>query len=122
MDDQLIAAGDEARALQSALRQYRQPSVARGIGQLATSVVPYVAGVLAMGVIAQVSYPLSLLLALPTAGFLIRIFIIFHDAGHGSFLPASRWNRAGRLRRGNPCLHAVPPLDPRACHAPRRRR
>ena len=94
MNDQLIAAGNESRALQGALRQYRQPSVGRGLGQLATSVVPYVAGILAMGAIAQLSYPLSLLLALPTAGFLIRIFIIFHDAGHGSFLPVSRWNRA----------------------------
>ena len=47
-----------------------------------------------MGAIAQVSYLLSLLLTLPTAGFLIRVFIIFHDAGHGSFFRHSRWNRA----------------------------
>jgi omega-6 fatty acid desaturase (delta-12 desaturase) len=46
-----------------------------------------------MGAIAQVSYLLCLLLALPTAGFLIRVFIIFHDAGHGAFFRRSRWNR-----------------------------
>jgi len=90
----MIAAGSEPREVQSALRRYRQPSLARSLGQLLTSVVPYVAGLLAMGAIAQGSYLLSLLLALPTAGFLIRIFIIFHDAGHGSFFRRSRWNRA----------------------------
>lgn len=33
----------------------------------------------------EVSYWLTLLLAIPAAGFAIRLFIIFHDAGHGSF-------------------------------------
>ena len=94
MHDNLIAARAESRALQKVLRQYRQPSVPRSVGQLVTSVVPYVVGLLAMGAIAQVSYLLSLLLALPTAGFLIRVFIVFHDAGHGSFFRRSRWNRA----------------------------
>ena len=92
--DNLIAARGEVRALQKVLLQYRKPSVPRSLGQLVTSVVPYVVGLLAMGAIAQVSYLLSLLLALPTAGFLIRVFIVFHDAGHGSFFRRSRWNRA----------------------------
>ena len=33
----------------------------------------------------EVSYALTLLLALPTAGFVLRLFIIQHDCGHGSF-------------------------------------
>ncbi len=33
------------------------------------------------------SYALTLLLALPTAGFLVRTFIIMHDCAHGSFVP-----------------------------------
>jgi omega-6 fatty acid desaturase (delta-12 desaturase) len=40
-----------------------------------------------------VSYWLTLLLAVPAAGFLIRTYIIFHDCTHGSFLPAKRANR-----------------------------
>ncbi len=36
------------------------------------------------------SYPLTLLLAIPTAGFLVRIFIIQHDCGHHSFFQ-SHW-------------------------------
>jgi omega-6 fatty acid desaturase (delta-12 desaturase) len=40
------------------------------------------------------SYALTLLLALPTAGMLARIFIIQHDCGHGSFFRSKRWNTA----------------------------
>ena len=79
--------------MQRALKQYRTPSAGRSIGQLCTSFIPYVGGLVVMGALAQVSYLLSLLLALPTAGFLIRVFIIFHDAGHGSLFRRSRWNR-----------------------------
>ena len=41
-----------------------------------------------------VSYWLTLALALPTAGVLIRLFIIQHDCGHGSFSPSPTWNDA----------------------------
>jgi acyl-lipid omega-6 desaturase (Delta-12 desaturase) len=40
----------------------------------------------------EVSYWLTLLLAVPTAGFLVRIFIIFHDCGHGSFFKSKKAN------------------------------
>jgi omega-6 fatty acid desaturase (delta-12 desaturase) len=35
---------------------------------------------------------LTLALAIPTGGLLIRIFIIFHDCGHGSYFKSSRAN------------------------------
>jgi acyl-lipid omega-6 desaturase (Delta-12 desaturase) len=38
------------------------------------------------------SYWLTLLLAIPTAGFLVRIFIIQHDCGHHSFFRGRRAN------------------------------
>jgi omega-6 fatty acid desaturase (delta-12 desaturase) len=38
------------------------------------------------------SYWLTLLLAVPAAGFLIRIFIIFHDCGHGSYFKSRKLN------------------------------
>ena len=37
----------------------------------------------------QVSVWLILALAIPAGGFLLRTFILFHDCGHGSFLPTS---------------------------------
>jgi omega-6 fatty acid desaturase (delta-12 desaturase) len=36
----------------------------------------------------QVSYALTLTAALPAAGFLMRLFILAHDCGHGSFFPS----------------------------------
>jgi omega-6 fatty acid desaturase (delta-12 desaturase) len=38
----------------------------------------------------DVSYALTLLLAVPTAGFMVRLFIIQHDCGHGSFFHSRR--------------------------------
>ena len=38
------------------------------------------------------SYLLTLLLAIPAAGFLVRTYIVFHDCTHGSFLPSKRAN------------------------------
>jgi omega-6 fatty acid desaturase (delta-12 desaturase) len=40
----------------------------------------------------EVSYVLTLALAVPAAGFMARIFIIFHDCGHGSFFESQRAN------------------------------
>jgi omega-6 fatty acid desaturase (delta-12 desaturase) len=40
----------------------------------------------------SVSYWLVLALTIPAAGFLIRLFIIFHDCGHGSFYPSKKAN------------------------------
>jgi omega-6 fatty acid desaturase (delta-12 desaturase) len=40
----------------------------------------------------KASYWLTLLLAIPAAGFMIRTFILFHDCGHGSFFNSRRLN------------------------------
>jgi omega-6 fatty acid desaturase (delta-12 desaturase) len=40
----------------------------------------------------DLSYWITLLLALPAAGFVVRIFIIQHDCGHGSFFKSRRAN------------------------------
>jgi omega-6 fatty acid desaturase (delta-12 desaturase) len=42
---------------------------------------------------AQTSYLLALALVLPTAGFLVRTFVVFHDCAHGSLLGSKRANR-----------------------------
>ena len=65
----------------------------RGALCLLTSVVPYLALWPAMYYLLRVSYALTLLVAIPASGFLVRTFIVFHDCGHGSFLPSKRANR-----------------------------
>lgn len=42
----------------------------------------------------EVGYWATLLLAIPAAGLLVRLFIFQHDCGHGSFLPKQSLNNA----------------------------
>jgi omega-6 fatty acid desaturase (delta-12 desaturase) len=59
---------------------------------IATSVLPYIALSVAMYFALRVSVLLTLALAVPTAAFLVRTFIVFHDCSHGSFLSSKRAN------------------------------
>lgn len=74
------------------LAPYAEPHLGRSLRELATSVVPYLALSVAMYYTLQVSYLLVLVLAIPTAGFLVRTFILFHDCSHGSLLRSKRAN------------------------------
>ena len=76
-----------------ALAPLAKPDLRRSLLDLATSVVPYLATFAAMVALMDVSYLLVLALAVPAAGFLIRIFIVFHDCTHGSFLPGKKANQ-----------------------------
>lgn len=81
-----------------ALAAYAQPSLRRSLLDILTSVVPYLGLSAAMYFALQTSYLLSLALVLPTAGFLVRTFAVFHDCAHGSLLPSKRANRyVGRV-------------------------
>lgn len=61
--------------------------------QVINSVIPYLFLWAAMIWSLKISYLLTLFLSVIAAGFLIRIFIIFHDCGHGSFFKSQRLNR-----------------------------
>ena len=67
------------------LANYRNPTLARSLFELAVTIGPLILLWVAMWWSLSVSYWLCLLLALPTAGFLVRLFMIQHDCGHGSF-------------------------------------
>lgn len=67
-------------------------SLPRGLVDVATSVVPYLALTVAMYLCLGVSVWIALVLAVPAAGFLLRTFVVFHDCAHGSFLPGRRAN------------------------------
>jgi omega-6 fatty acid desaturase (delta-12 desaturase) len=57
-----------------------------------TSALPYVALCALMYLTLDVSLVLTLALAIPTAGFLVRVFVVFHDCAHGSLFPSKRAN------------------------------
>ncbi|NVO10320.1 MAG: fatty acid desaturase [Bacteroidales bacterium] len=73
--------------------KYNFPSIFKSWWQVVNSVVPYFLLWVLMVYSLDISYWITLLLSVFAAGFLIRIFIIFHDCGHGSFFKSDRLNR-----------------------------
>lgn len=72
--------------------KYENPHTWRSIWQVVNSVLPYLILWYAMYLTLSVSYWLTLGLAFFAAGFLVRIFIIFHDCGHGAFFKSKKAN------------------------------
>jgi omega-6 fatty acid desaturase (delta-12 desaturase) len=69
---------------------FRGPDTRRSAIQLAVTAVSFAVLWAAMYFSLRVSYGLTLLLSLPTAGFLMRLFMIQHDCGHGSYFRSRR--------------------------------
>jgi omega-6 fatty acid desaturase (delta-12 desaturase) len=74
------------------VEHYERPRLASSVWQIVNSVLPYLALWYLMTVTVGISYPLTLALVVLAAGFWVRIFIISHDCGHGSFFESSRAN------------------------------
>src|SRR3954449_11294835 len=71
---------------------YERPMLNRAVWQVVNTLVPYAALWWLLYWSLHVSYWLTLPLALLASGFLVRVFIIFHDCGHGSFFKSQRAN------------------------------
>jgi acyl-lipid omega-6 desaturase (Delta-12 desaturase) len=74
------------------LAPYARPRLGRSLVDIVTSMVPYLA--LSVVIYQTIGYSVlvALALAIPTAGFLVRTFVVFHDCTHGSLLPSKRAN------------------------------
>ena len=66
-------------------RPLSSPSPARSIIELVMTAGPLVLLWLLMWATLDLGYWVCLLLAVPAAGFLVRLFMIQHDCGHGAF-------------------------------------
>ena len=77
---------------QDMVLKYNKPSLRKSIWQICNSFIPYV--LLWIVMYKSLSYPywVTVLLSIVASGFLIRLFIIFHDCGHGSFFRSKRAN------------------------------
>jgi omega-6 fatty acid desaturase (delta-12 desaturase) len=71
---------------------YQTSHTWKSIWQLCNSMIPFIAIWYVMVLSLNVGYWLTLLLSLPAAGFLVRLFIIQHDCGHGSFFKSRKAN------------------------------
>src|SRR5208282_6779567 len=74
----------DMRALTQDLARYRQPSHGRSIVEILITAIPLILLWLAMWRALDLGYGLYLLLAVPAAGFRVRLFMIQHDCGHGA--------------------------------------
>jgi len=76
----------------SKVAEYQQPSAKRALWQLINTFVPYVLLWYVMYYTSHVSLGLNFPLAVLAGAFLVRVFIIFHDCGHGSYFKSRRAN------------------------------
>ena len=67
------------------LANYREPSQVRSVFELTLTAGAFAGLWVLMWAALGFGYWLSLLLAVPAAGFLVRLFMIQHDCGHGAF-------------------------------------
>jgi omega-6 fatty acid desaturase (delta-12 desaturase) len=77
---------------QAVVAKYAFPSTLRSIWQVLNSVIPFIGLWYVMYRSLEIGYWLTLLLAVPTAGFMVRVFIIFHDCTHCSFFKSIKAN------------------------------
>jgi omega-6 fatty acid desaturase (delta-12 desaturase) len=75
----------DLRAWSEVLAVYREPSHVRSILEIVITVLPLVLLWVLMWASLAIGYWLCLLLSVPAAGFLVRLFMIQHDCGHGAF-------------------------------------
>jgi acyl-lipid omega-6 desaturase (Delta-12 desaturase) len=85
------AAGQPWQAL---VAKYQRPDLRRSLWQVANTFPLFFILLYLMYWSLAHPYWLTLLLALPAGGLLVRIAVIMHDCGHGSFFPSKPANNA----------------------------
>ena len=75
----------DPRTLLREIAGYAKPITARSLFELAVTLVPFVLLLVLMWTTVSAGYWLALLLAVPAGALLVRLFMIQHDCGHGSF-------------------------------------
>lgn len=92
----------EAKVCAAGVRQaaaaFARADVRRSVVQLVTSFGPFLAGCAAMYLVMPYSWLAAVALAVPTGALMVRVFIVQHDCGHGSFFASRLANTlVGRL-------------------------
>jgi omega-6 fatty acid desaturase (delta-12 desaturase) len=82
----------ERRDMLTSLAQFQGPEVRRSIAQLASTLLAYALTVAGMYIALQFSAWLTLAISIPAAGLVVRLLIIQHDCGHGSYFRSPHAN------------------------------
>jgi acyl-lipid omega-6 desaturase (Delta-12 desaturase) len=78
--------------LKDRIEPFEQPDTRKSIWQITNTVLPFLGLWYLAYLSLSVSFWVTLLLAIPASGFLVRTFIIFHDCCHFSFLRNKKAN------------------------------
>jgi acyl-lipid omega-6 desaturase (Delta-12 desaturase) len=97
---------DKRKYLRAIVAPYSRSVTARSLWQIANTLLPLIALFAVMYASISVSYWLPLAFTVPAACLLVRLFIIQHDCGHGSFFPS----RAANVAMG--CVASLFTLTP----------
>ncbi|MEO0448281.1 MAG: fatty acid desaturase [Verrucomicrobiota bacterium] len=81
-----------ATSWKTLVADYQKPSAKLATWQLVNTLGPYALVWILLFFSLSISWLLTIPLAALAGGLLVRIFIIFHDCGHGSFFPSKRAN------------------------------
>lgn len=90
--DTTPSAADRARDWVRVLSKYRQPNTGRSFLELGISIVPFLFLFALSCAAIQISPALAIGISVVNAGFLLRLFCIQHDCGHGSYFSDRRLN------------------------------
>ncbi|MGD0877131.1 MAG: fatty acid desaturase [Anaerolineales bacterium] len=97
------------------MTRYARADLKRSMWEMIITLIPYFALWYLMIFSVHISYWLTLLLSIPTAGFMVRTLIIFHDCAHGSFFKSQKANDALGIFIG--ILNFTPYYEWRHTHA-----
>lgn len=86
------AGGESRYTWKGTLHRYTQPNNVRSATQVILTLMLLCIGFASMYFALEVSYVLTLALALPTALIQVRLFVLFHDMAHGSLFSSKRAN------------------------------
>src|SRR5437016_14383467 len=84
----------EVAAWKEIVAKYQEPSTPRAVWQMINTLGPYALLWYLMYRSLSISWWLIVPLAMLAGAFVVRIFIIFHDCGHGSYFRSRLANRS----------------------------
>ena len=79
-------------SLKKQIAPYEKANTKSSVRQILNTFIPFLVLWFAAYQSLQISYWLTLFFAVLTSGFVIRLFIIFHDCCHQSFFKKRKWN------------------------------
>ncbi len=82
----------DPRALLKEVSPFRHPRQARSLFELAITAIPFALLWALTWAALDAGYAAGFLLAVPAGAFLLRLFLIQHDCGHGAFFRSQRSN------------------------------